>query len=302
MAWKLKEPPKQLTITHELAEEWSRLEPVGQDRPLSPQRVNGYETLFKAGKFRPVEWSKVYVLETQKWYRVNGKHTSTMFSAIPLREYPKAFATVSCFEADTLLDAAHLYSTFDSKRQIRSKSDTNRAYACLIPEFAAMSDRFVDLMVSGIHFHITPYTGAGPQASVSDDEKAARLHENIEFVVWAHSIIEPRNSMTMPLHRVPVVAAMRGSWLKAKAVSTEFWTAVRDETGPTPQSPDRQLTKWLMLHFSMNRGGMKSHEVKRLRADQREFYIRCIKAWNFYRAGETSKIIYGLNDKIPAFK
>jgi hypothetical protein len=91
---------------------------------------------------------------------------------------------------------------------------------------------------------------------------------------------------------------MMGTWLKNRAKAAEFWAAVRDETGASPSLPDRKLARYL-LTVGVDTGG-GARRVKT--ASSREVHVKCIHAWNAWRAGETTNLNYYPDAKTPSFK
>lgn len=116
MGWQLDGIPKTYKVTPKLATEFAEMEAVNIDRPLSERRLQVYERQVHSGGFRPVTWAKAYCTETDAIYRVNGKHTSTLFSRLPKELLNDLHVIIEEYICDTLGDVANLYSTFDSCR------------------------------------------------------------------------------------------------------------------------------------------------------------------------------------------
>lgn len=294
MTWQLVGTPKTHRITNKIAKEFADMEPAPQDRPLSERRLQVYERVAREGGFRPCIWAKALCAETDQFYRVNGKHTSTLFSTLDLKELPELFAVVEEYTCDTLEDVARLYATFDSQIQSRNTGDINRAFAATIPELKDIPRLHINLIVSALaadKFGIRIY--GSKQAA----ERAELLFDNVDFALWANEIITPKDAAI--LRRVPVVAAMKGTYVKSKKAAEEFWCAVRDQTGPSPNTADRKLAKYLMTTNAIQ--ATESARRQRYLADAREFYVKCIHAWNAWRKNETTALQYFKNAKIPSF-
>jgi hypothetical protein len=302
MAWQLKGSPKTVRVTNKLAKEWVEMGAAHVDRPLSERRMQVYEKIMAAGGFRPVAWAKAYCKETGQWYRVNGKHTSTLYSTADLKNLPDQYVVVEEYEADTVEDVARLYATFDSRSQTRTVGDINRSFAAAIPELAPMTDRLINLAVGALAFNIWPTTEGGfaGKAYKQPVERAELLFDHVPEVVWLNQIL-PNTASRNHLWRMPVAAAMIGTWGKSKAAATEFWTAVRDETGGNPDLPDRKLARWL-LTIGADGTGKHTRTRVRYRPEAREFYVRSIHAWNAWRAGKTTELKYYTQADIPAIK
>lgn len=290
--WKLIDKPKTQKVTKKLATEFAEMDPAPHDRPLSERRLNVYRKLLTDGAFRPVTWASALCVETGGVYRVNGKHTSVLLSS--LKELPEFYVVIEEYECDTLEDVAKLYATFDSKMQSRTTSDINASFAATVPELAEIGSRCVCLAVSGMSYHLGTYTTSQPA------ERAELMLEYTDFVVWLSEIFyyESEESSGKHIRKQPVVAAMFGCWLKSKSAATDFWKAVRNETGPKPDCPDRKLASYL-LRTTVNRGqGSRNSR----HADIREVYVKSIHAWNAWRKGEPTALRYMPEADIPSFK
>ncbi len=290
--WSLLDKPKTLEVTRKLAKEFSEMSAPPHDRPLSERRLAVYERALKAGSFRPVSWAKCVCKETGEIYRVNGKHTSTMLSTIdPL---PSFYVVLESYEADTLEDVARLYSTFDSKTQVRSASDINRCFAQSVPELKDLRARVINTAVTAISF--SKWQNA--YAAIPAADRAEAILDEVEFVIWLSNIIDCPDGKL--LSRGPVAAAMFLSWKKSHKDSSEFWAAVRDATGATPDTPDRRLNKYLVsMSVAVGNGG--SAPISR-KAAPREFFVKCIHAWNAWRKGQPTDLKYHAAAKIPAMQ
>lgn len=300
--WKSRNKPKTVIVTKKVAEEWNALEEIREDRPLSERRLQVYRKVLAAGEFRPVTWAKVYVKEMDQYYRVNGKHTSTVFSTTDLSKCQEVIAVIEDYEADTIEDAAKLYATFDSNIQVRNQGDINRMFAATIPELKDMSSHDVNLYVASINYFRSPGPNATADRGLTAADKAEVLFEEIEFIQWCHALIgsgDGNTGKSQHMRRAPVVAAMRGCYGKNQKAALEFWTLVRDESAPKNSTPDRKLAKWLTI--MRVRVGAKSNTPTRYRVFAREFYVKCIHAWNAWRKNETTNLQYYQAAKIPSF-
>jgi hypothetical protein len=292
MSWKLTKchPPK--LITRKLATEFAALESPRNDRPLSERRLQIYERIMRKGEFRPtVTWARANCAETNDLYRVNGKHTSTLLSSI--EPMPDIHVIIEDYECDTMEDVARLYATFDSRLQIRNSNDVYRSFAAVVPELAELPSKIVNVTISGLAYHKWLENYSGVQAV----ERAELILDECEFALLVSELVGSNKHLT----RVPVVAAMYGSWKKAQGKAKEFWEAVRDETGPKPNTPDRRLAKFLILN-SVNSGrGAEHGKLFSRKASPREFYVKCIHAWNAWRRGENTDLKFYKDAKVPAF-
>ena len=294
MGWRPTGTPKVHKITAKLAKEFCEMEAVHTDRPLSERRLNIYRHILDAGGFRPVTWARAYCEETNQIIRLNGKHTSTLFSSVDLSKYQDLHAIIEDYECDTLEDVAKLYATFDSQTQARTAGDVNRSFAAVVPELRDAPLPLINLFVSALNYNPTEIHGRSPKPAA---ERAEELFDNIDVCQWLWKMFE-NQSGSRHLQRAPVTAVMIASWRKAKQPATEFWKAVRDETGGSPDLPDRKLARFLLTTSSIGAGN-RSGRTQRFRIQSREYYVRSVKAWNAWRKSEPTDLKYFHEAKIP---
>ncbi len=293
--WKLTGHPKTMKVTKAIAKQFAEMEPAPGDRPLSERRLQVYEKIVRDGGFRPCSWAAATCAQTGGQYRVNGKHTATLFS--DLDPLPELYAVVEYYECETLEEVAELYSTYDSKIVSRTVSDINRSFARCVPQLADVDQRTINLTVSAVAYaeHLDRYKALQPA------ERAEGLLENYDFCLWAYELMGAGNNKYAYLKRLAVFAAMLGSYRKSKTMASKFWAEVRDETGPTPQDPSRKISRFLMLNTTA-KGGNRVLAAGRVRVSDREFYVKCIHAWNAWRKGETTNLNYYATADVPEFK
>jgi hypothetical protein len=192
-------------------------------------------------------------------------------------------------------DVARLYATFDSRTQVRTTRDINRAFAAVDPELSELPTHIINLCVTAIAYvrHGDHYA-ARPAA-----ERAECLLEDESklFIAWAHEVLGTNNDTTRHMWRSPVGAAMYATFQKSRKAANEFWLAVRDGTGETPKTPDRVLHRFLLSKTvkGSNGAGRSSTLV-----GPREMYVKCLHAWNAWRRDTTTDLKYHAQGKIPA--
>lgn len=297
MAYELVGTPRTQLVTQSLAVQFRDMDPVPHDRPLNPKRVEAYRKMLTAGLFRPVQWATVHCNETQATYRVNGKHTSNLFSEY--EELPQSLhVTVEHYHCDTMDDVARLYATFDSRSQVRTTNDINRAFAAIDDDLSQIPTKIINLCVTAISF----YKHSDAYSKVPAAERAECLLEdaNKAFVLWVHDMLgNSANDATRLVWRSPVVSAMYATYLKSKSGAREFWLAVRDGTGHSHKSPDRVLNRFL-LSRSVNNGAGASHKSGVSLCVPREMFVKCLHAWNAWRRDATTDLKYHAQAKIPS--
>jgi hypothetical protein len=299
MGWKLISAPKTTKATKALAIEFAEMEPAPQDRPLSERRLQVYERLLRAGEFRPVAWASAECRETHETYRVNGKHTSVLLSR--QEPVPELYIIVERYACDTLEDVAKLYSTYDSKLSSRTTADINRAFAAAVPELAGVAQSNLNLCASAISYcDLQEKT-----YRLQPQERAENLLEHHEFVLWIQDLFGTRrgNSKYNHLARMAVYAAMFGCYRRDKDAATKFWTAVRDETGTAPDTPDRKVGRYLLgVRTGRDATGRTIGHSYRSTVNDRQVFCKCIHGWNAWRKNESTVLKYTETDDIPKFR
>jgi hypothetical protein len=292
MSWSLIDKPRTVRVTKSLAKEFAEMEAPPHDRPLSERRMMIYRRMFNDGLFRPVTWAKCLCKDINATYRINGKHTSILLSS--MESIPEFYVTIESYQADDLEDVARLYSTFDTQVQLRTARDINRSFAASVAELRDMPANIINVAVTGISYA----RNLEMTYSLTPAERAELLLDHVEFVVWLHDIISIQTVSPKFLHRGAVVSAMLMTYDKNHKAATEFWTAVRDETGQTPDLPDRKLAKWLS-QFNVNFGG-GAQKPRTRKAENKEFLARALHAWNAWRKGKSTELRYYPDAEIPA--
>lgn len=296
MGYELVGTPKTEKVTQSLAIKFRDMDPVPHDRPLNPKRIEAYRKMLAAGLFRPVQWATVHCNETQATYRVNGKHTSNLFAEYENLPQP-IHATIEHYHCDDIDDVARLYATFDSRTQVRTTNDINRAFAAIDPDLSELPTKIINLCVTAIAYckHGDNY------AQVPAAERAECLldDQNKAFVAWVHAVLgnSGNRESSRLLWRSSVVAAMHASYQKSRRDANEFWLAVRDGTGSTPKTPDRVLNRFLLGKAVL---GSKTARHSSGLVSPREMFVKCLHAWNAWRRDTTTDLKYHAQAKIPA--
>lgn len=295
MAWVVVEKPQSLKMTKALAKEFAEMQAPPHDRPLGERRLATYRKAIENGTFRPPAWAKCFCSEDGKTYRVNGKHTSIMFSG--MEKIPdNMFVTIESYMADSIEDVARLYATFDARSQVRTVGDINHCFAQSIPELKSVGVKELNTIVSALAF---VQFGVDSSHVKTPAERAELLFDNVKLALWLFEV-GPCKGDGKLLCRSPVYAAMAMTWKRSQSAATEFWTAVRDATGESPNLPDRVLNKYLsMMSVGFGRGAATTSSRK---ADSREFLVKCIHAWNAWRTNSKTDLRYSPSAKIPTVK
>lgn len=279
--------PKVTRANYALAQKFIEMTPAPGDRGIRQDRLDGHKKALVDGRFRnDAVWASCCCHETGETYRVNGNHTSTMVAeTLPL---PELYVIISHYEADTLDDVAKLYAEFDKKDTARTSADINRAYSQTHEILKNLPTKIFNLVAQAIAFcdHGESYS-----TKTTADSRAARVKDHVDFAMWLHNMIGAgKSEETKCFARGAVIASMLESHRESAANATDFWAAVRDETGPNQALADRVLARWLRTAV-ISRGpglsmGDKSGDNSKSTSPP-EFYYRCITAWRAWNRGQT---------------
>jgi hypothetical protein len=296
MAWKMIEKPKTIVATKSIADEFVQMEPAPYDRPLSERRLQVYERILKQGAFRPVVWASATCYETNATYRVNGKHTSILLSR--QNPFPTFYVTIERWGCDNLQDVGSLYNTYDSNLSSRTNKDINLSFAATMPELRDIPVRLINLTVSAAS---SLKWDENAIRKVPQAERAEELLDRVDFVKWLQEVVETtsmgRQSLSKHLLRTAVVSAMMATYDRAPLIAKQFWAAVRDESAADRNDPTRVLARFLVRAVMI--GGGRSQKSVKEAVGHREMYVKCIHAWNAFRAGETTSLAYHAKADLP---
>ena len=287
--WTIIDGPKVKKVTRSLVDQFVTMPGCPNDRPFKQRLLDLHTKSVATGVMRSPEWASTFCEETNTEYRVNGKHTSFVFSKLdPL---PDLCVFITKYSCPTLTDVAELYATFDNKISLRSSNDIYRAFCNHNPELSALSDKRRSVIAGGYSLHLVPEGGS----STTAEKRAEVFLNHPEFCIWAASIVEGKDSAF--LHRGAVVGSMFRMWLKSHAACREFWKLVKSGETPLVSAADRVLQRYL-LSASVNNGNGPATGKKVV--GSREMMARCIIAWNAWRKGEQTILKYHAASKMPA--
>lgn len=274
--------PKVVEITRELAIKMAAMTRSPRERAINDRRKDFLKEKVLSGKFHTCIWASVKCRETGVIYRVNGQHTSELFSNWE-GELPKVYAVLESVECDTLSEVAILWAQYDNLRSARSRTDINVAYAGAIPELEHLSKAVINVVIGSLAMEEHGYRNG----RVDQEEKAALLFKDTDFALWFGSMIISEETRRL-LNKSQIGNAMLACWRIDPKIATKFWIEVRDGTNKWADSPSRILNKFLLNH-ALIRG--KSYSVS-----PHEMRNRCILAWNAYR--NKSKVIKPYRSKM----
>lgn len=274
--WKTAGIPRVVRVTKELAAEFFAMPTIDHDRRLNVSRKYLLREALRNGTLRSLEWGICFCEETGVTYRVNGKHTSSICSEEP--RLPEIYATIQSHAAATLDDVVDLYLTYDSGISSKTSSDNNKAVAASIPELSRMSTRLADKVVAGLAY----WQWGSRCTGIKSSERSAMLRRHVDFACFMVELFGEKYDRN--ILRQGVIAAIKATFDRDVDASREFWIAVRDETGCSPDLPDRKLARHLAATgVGRGRGSSKGGEKTE---DVRQFLVKSIHAWNAWRKGK----------------
>lgn len=282
---------KTLALTAALSKRYATMEPVPRERPLSSKRLRDLTSDVKAKKTIVFQWAAAQV--GKKLYRVNGQHTSHLFYAQPKLINTGLRVNVTVYECKDMEEVAELYSKFDSGVSSRNAGDVNRVYAGTLESLMDMPTWLVNLCTTGLAYAKWGEKYMGRRR----EERAELLTKNEDFILFMQELSKTQGSGGFKtMKKGAVVAAVYETYHVSEDISRQFWTAVRDATGPTPDVPDRQLNSFL-LTAGLNAGSPLA--AYKTSASRREIYVKCITAWNAFRQGEVTRLRYSPTKPLP---
>lgn len=276
-------------LTKKLASEFSQMITIDHDRNLSETRLEGHMANVENGTFYSPDWAKCLCKEDGVTYRVNGKHTSTMFSLDEVIIPNGLYVNIKTFEADTLEDVAMLYTTFDCPESAKSSGDTTKAIIYTEESLRGLPTKFINDVTKAINY--AAVQDKIYDIKLRDRAKKAIEPDNVKFILWLREHLHDGNAGKGKNHvwRSPVMSAMYLTYQKSQKDSIEFWSRVRDETGASPDLPCRKLAKWLTATSLNNKPGLA-----------KEFFVRSVQAWNAFRqSNESANLNYYKSNNLP---
>lgn len=273
-----KKKPKIVHITQELAEKHFMLPGLG--RKMTPNRVDYYRALFKnGGPMLNFDWSYAVIKGTGEVLRLNGQHTSGLFSNEPHLIRPDSDAVITEYSCSTMEDACAIYAVIDSRMPTRSMSDVGSAYAQNDPVLASMPICLLRTAMSGIAYG--EYGERNRDISIA--KKGDALSKNVPFAMLLNNLLDGPKVEVKRFMSMPVVGAMHRTFIVSPNDSERFWRETIDETGKSRECPTRVLAKFIREAVLV--GGIKTPKNNgySLYVNRTEMVAKCLHAWNAYR-------------------
>lgn len=175
---------KNVAITRKLALEVAGMDACTAEVPYYAEHAEYLATLFESGRYHAARWALAYCHADGRWYRVDGKHTATLFATgrvlLDGRE-----ARVIRVECDTFQDVIDFFNEFDQSECARDSKEVNMSIKASIVEFRDLSNDVINKCVSGIEVvlrNTLMEDGTRPKKTATLG-RAVRLREEIPFVL-----------------------------------------------------------------------------------------------------------------------
>lgn len=278
---------KAYDITKKLAEEFRDMNEVPGERPFRPARIEALTADIERGRMISFRWS--YAKIGSDKYRLNGKHTSHIFSnGIKIPEGAKPQAFVEVFECDSIDDALVLWSAYDPIISGRNLNDTLSTYISSNEGIKSVKRSVVKAALSGLVFEFFGYSQG--KASINNFSKVHLLDGKEAFIQWLETVYEAKM-----FNRAVVVSSMWKMWNINKSDCSKFWTEVQNNSNPNPLSGSRYLRDELYTTTIHGKTPKRSRLLT-----PKELHIRCILSWNAWRRNQDVKFFRTNPDmKIP---
>jgi hypothetical protein len=242
------------------------------ERELDGKRVDELVSRLRKGLLLPCCWATVSFAGTT--YRMNGQHSSHALLAASDEIPEQVVIHLDHFETDTPEGMGALFRQFDARFSARSKQDVAGAYQGLVPALAEVSRRTAKLGIDGIGW----YRRSIEQLPVPSDDELYQhmlLETYHSFLRWLDHIL---SNKTRELERVPVIAAMYRTFIASESGAQEFWLEVA-KGNLTDDCDPRSVLSADLIRLRERKSGGKSPAPA-------EYFAKCIKAWNAFRAGD----------------
>jgi len=242
------------------------------ERDLDAKRLRELSERIKDGLLVPCCWATAEFEGTK--YRMNGQHSSR--ALVDAAEHLPDIVAVHLdhFTTANAEGMGRLFRQFDARFSGRSKQDVSGAYQGLVRELAEIPRQKAKLGLEGVAWYERSVEKLPVPAG---DELYAHFFraQYHPFLRWIDKIL---TSKTKELWRPPIVGAMYHTFITSESGAQEFWVHVAKQDLPDDSDPRQFLDQELQR--------IKDDGAKGDRVAPAEFYAKCIKAWNAFRAGE----------------
>ncbi len=267
-----------IPLTRELALQYRDLEPSPTEREISPARLKMLRDKATAGLLITFHWAQARL--GNEVYRMNGQHSANMLCELLDGSFPEGlYAHLDEYAVDSRDDLALLFRQFDDRKSGRSAGDVAGAYQGLVEALRDIPKDLVKLGIEGVAWYEHWIVGM----PVPDGDSRYGLFNQSAHHAFLHWLPELFSIKTPELKRVPVLAAIYGTWTKSAAGAQEFWHQVaRGGIEYEDDAPSTVLDAWLKDTKEANAKAKVERGLVGLKPY--DFYNGCIYAWNAFRS------------------
>jgi hypothetical protein len=170
-------------------------------------------------------------------------------------------------------------ASFDDRKSGRSPADVSSAYQGIYPHLHGLDKGVVKLTIEGVAWFRRAVMGE-PIPTGDDIFPMLKEQPLSGFLRWVTEVFSIK---TPELKKMPVVAAMHGTFEKNSEAAKQFWASVAQGGSEfDDQDPATVLDAWLKAAHA--RESRQSFNLK-----PANFYQGCVYAWNAFRQEKSIK-------------
>jgi hypothetical protein len=242
------------------------------ERDLEPARLAYLADRLLGGTWMPCQWATVLFNGVE--YRVNGRHSSTTMIEYEEVLPDQIVIHQDAYKAANAEQMGVLFRQFDNKGSVRSSKDVSGAYQGLVPALQGLNKARCKLAIEGACWQEKSIEKL-PRPSKDDRYELLLSPSYHKYILWMDKIISVK---TPEMLYDGVIGAMFVIFNTSESGAQEFWSHVAkddlNDDGDARQVLSKELTS---LHVNRKEVG---------RTPDVEYYAKCIKAWNAFRAGD----------------
>jgi hypothetical protein len=264
-----------VALTPALAIKFRDLPGSPTERELNAARVKHLREKIEAGLAVTFHWATSLFDGVE--YRVNGQHSSNVLASLNGGFPEGAFAHVDHYAVESREALALLFRQFDDRKSGRSAADVASAYQGLEEGLKDAAKPVAKLGIEAVAWY-RRYIESVP--TPIGDEQYSLFHESAlhKYLLWLNELFSIK---TPELRRVPVVAAMHGTFERNEDEARKFWLQVaRGGKEYEDNAPSTVLDEWL-----------KSIKEEKKDLKPGEYFRGCVYAWNAHREEKPIKDI-----------
>ena len=260
-------------LTKELAQKWANMDELPGDRDLNKRRLAHLRNVITNTTTAPFIWSCAKI--GKKTYRVNGKHTSWLFTEGKLAIPKGAVVFLTEFKCSSHKAMRDLYMSYDDPKIGKTLRDCDKMYSQSNPHLSEISISVVQPITSGIV--ASKCNRPENVGAVDFATRGSYMLSNVEFYLWYYKDVMLSKGIRHMLRPAAIMAAYR-MWKKEPEKALEFWRDVSSGYGG-PGDPQRTLYEYLGI---LKPRGAKVYDPKDKSIVQ---YSKCVFAWNAWLGG-----------------